>query len=207
MIKKTLILLILILSTSAEASKKTPSIKLKLGQSAVSIDAGNTLDQEDLGSLLTFMPTVLWNFPSYRSRIGFHFLADLGSELGLMPISGIGASLYFYPWGVSSYYEESIDNVVQQSYKNSLYLMAGLTPANLNINQENEINPDASVSFSAFMVEGIVGAGYDYILRENVALSFSLNYRFASAVEENNDNESVSYSGITLFFSLTTTYF
>lgn len=184
----------------AQAEQKTPMIRVKLGKYFTTLNAGTSVVDEDFESLMTFQPTVLWDLPTFRSRIGYHFSGDFDSTFGLFPLAGIGFSGYFYPFGISSSVTPSITNVVFQKYKTSPYVYGGITPASLNVNKTDGTN------FSAFILEITLGAGVDYPFSSNMLISADLNFRFGSAPEQE-DVGSVDYQGFGIMFSYSTTYF
>ena len=159
----------------------SPYLRLKFGHFQTSVSAGNSVTDQNLATMLTLQPTVLWDFNSLSSRIGVHYLGDFNSEYGLIPISGVGMSVYFYPYGISTANEVTDDSVIFQKHKVGPYLFGGITPVNFNFNKTDEQNPQADVSFSAMIIELMLGIGVDYPLRPNSVLSASLNYRFGSA--------------------------
>ncbi len=162
--------------------KTAPLLRAKLGVHQLKFQVGNRFSNESLGSFITYQPTVLWTLPTFRSRLGIHFLGDFGSPYGLMPISGIGLTGYFYPLGVSSAYEVGPDNTVIQISKPSFFTFGCLTPLNFNLNRQGKDTADgSSLSFSAFMYEFAVGAGYDYPFTQNMIFAVELSYRSASA--------------------------
>jgi len=195
-----------LLCGSAFAEVQTPYIRMKAGYYLTNVSAGNRIQDVGLGAIMTFQPTLLWDFASLSSRIGVHYLGDFGSEYGLIPISGIGLSGYFYPYGITSGSRMTTDNVVVQTYKSGPFIVGGITPVNFNFNQDDEVDPQASISFSALILELLLGVGFDYPLRDNTMVSTSLCFRFGS-VAENSSEENVDYSGIGLNFSFTTNYF
>lgn len=149
---------------------------------------------------MSVQPTVLWDFNSLSSRLGIHYLGDLASPFGLVPISGIGLSGYFYPFGITSAIESSDNGTIFKKHKTGPFVMGAFTPVNFNYNE------DDGPSFSALLYELMLGAGIDYPLRPNSILSLSFNYRFA-AVASNNSDERVEYSGLGIMLSYTATYF
>jgi hypothetical protein len=206
-IKSLLCSLGLLFTLTASAEVDYPILRLKLGKYMLSLDAGESITATDIGALISLQPTILWDLPTFRSRIGLHFTADISSEYAMIPISGMGFSGYFYPLGISSAYQHQEDNVVQFKYKASPYVFGGISPLNLSINKVDETNPGRNISFSALLWEINLGVGLDYPLRSNVLLFGEFTYRFASAPSATNNSEPVSYRGMGFMLGFTTIYF
>jgi hypothetical protein len=180
---------------------------MKFGTYTTVVTAGDLLKESTLGSLVTLQPTFLWDLPTFRSRLGVHFIADLNSAFGLMPISGIGFSGYFYLLGMSTAYEISDDGTLKQTSKPGPYVYGGLTPVNFNINSNDEENPSRSFAFSSLIVETALGVGFDYPLRRNTLITGELAYRFGTAPDPKSDIGDLEYSGIGLNISFSTSYY
>lgn len=189
------------------ADGQVPVIRLRVGKFLTKVSAGNVVLQEPLDAQFTFMPTMLWDLPTFRSRVGVHFLGDFNSVLGASPITGIGLSGYFYPSGVSSIYEVSPDDVTIMKYRPSFYVFGAVTPVNLNGNKDNATNSSRSISFSSTLVEVMLGCGMDYPFRQNLVGFLDLNYRVANSVENETVGGSVTYSGIGVTLGFSTSYF
>ncbi|NJL25142.1 MAG: hypothetical protein HC902_08170 [Calothrix sp. SM1_5_4] len=162
MIKLFTFFIMMVSSTglSAEPKSGSPMIRIRLGMNMLNFTVGENYTQEALGALMTFNPTVLWSLPSFRARMGLHYVGDFGSQFGAIPISGIGISSYFYPFGLSSAYEISSDGTLFQKSKPSPHVFGKLTPVNFNINASKEQSPSgAPISFSAYMIEGTLVEG------------------------------------------------
>lgn len=183
-----------------------PSFRMKLGISLLKIDAGEVLVAAPLGSLVTIQPSILWDLPSIRMRAGIHYLADVSGNYGLLSLTGIGASAYFYPWGLSSSYEIGLDNVVYQKSRPGPYLYAGITPVNMSISRPT-IGNQAPISFSALIFETMLAAGYDYPLSRNTVLFAEGGYRFGAATSNEQVNGAVRYSGLSIMLGFTIYYF
>ncbi len=186
---------------------QVPTLRFKLGTSTLTLDAGEVIQEEPLNATATLQPTVLWDWPSFSSRVGIHFLTDLNSAFGLMPISGMGISAYLYPLGISTAYEVFPDETIQQKSKPSFYFYGGLTPVNLSISQSDETNPRNNIYFNAFVIDLSLGMGFDYPIQENLVVSLEINHRRASATGDENENGAISYSGLGLMLSFLTTYY
>ncbi|RME18447.1 MAG: hypothetical protein D6797_00410 [Bdellovibrio sp.] len=204
---KKIIAFVLLYPSFGLAKYQVPAIRLKVGKYVTTVQAGNVLTNEELGSLITLQPTVLWALPTFRSRIGLHFTTDMGSSFAFMPIAGLGFSGYFYPFGISSSYEVELNEVVHQKYKFSPYFYGGLTPVNLNLNRTGSSIPGNNFAFSALLVQTTFGLGFDYPFRSNILLSVDINYRFASAPKEEKDFGNIEYQSFGISFSYMTTYF
>ncbi len=200
-----LTLVLLALHSQAIAVNKTPDLRLKVGYIATTFSAGDIYDEEALGSLMTLQPTITWSLPNFRSRVGIHMTLDLASEFGLTPLSGVGLSAYIYPWGISSSHEKVDSDTIIQKSKPGFFVFTSVTPVNFNIN-----NPDSTSTndtFSSFIIDSTVGAGYDYALKQNIILSTELVYRFGSAANNDAGFGGVNYSGFGLMFSYLTSYY
>lgn len=176
----------------------------------LNFNVGNILESKPLQSLVTVNPQVLWNLPSFRARMGFHYIGDFGSPYGMIPISGIGVSAYFYPFGLSTAYEIDADTTLFQKSKPGPYAFIMVTPANFNLNVSREQSSSlgssgSEITFSAFMIETCIGAGYDYPLGTNSVVALDAQLRTASASQANN-NQAVSYSGIGVMVVFSTSY-
>lgn len=203
----TLFATLFLTSTPARTEVQTPQLRLRFGYFLTSMSAGTLLEDQPLDSLITFIPTVLWDMPTFRSRIGIHFLTELASSYGAMPISGMGFSGYFYPMGISSAYEVTDDNIVLQKYRMSPYVFGGLTPVNVNANKTPKSNSEQKINFSATMMEVMIGAGVDYPFRANLILFGDINYRFSNALDNEASRQAIKYSSIGVTLGIATSYF
>ncbi len=198
------ILFVMTPRTSFAASQlSVPSIKMKMGAFNLQVTAGELLSDQPLGALVTLQPSILWSVHGFRSRIGLHFITDLGSDYGLMPISGIGASFYFYVLGLSSDYEDADESLLLQKSKPVPYLYASVTPANLNISMPS----DPSSAFGALIYDLALGAGYDYPMRTNLVISGEITYRLATSDSGSASISGISYKGLGIFISFLATYY
>lgn len=170
----------------------------------LAVSAGELLENEKLGAILTFQPGVFWNYPSISSRIGVHFLLDLKSKYGLTPASGIGISGYYYFSGVPSSYEILPEEVLVEKTKPSIYTFASLTPVNFNLNQIDRFDISNNISLSAVLVDLIIGGGYEYPLKPNSIISVDLSLREASS---SFGGQTTSYRGFGLMFTYTASYY
>ncbi|WP_374076973.1 hypothetical protein [Bdellovibrio bacteriovorus] len=183
---------------------QAPVIRTKLGMFSTTVSAGELVNNEALGAMMTLQPSVLWDFPSMNSRMGVHYIVDVGSSFGVTPISGIGVSGYYYLRGLSAAYENSPDDTLIQKSKPGFYTFASFTPVNFNLNKTDETNSNNNFAFSALVYEVMLGMGYEYPLKPNALLSVELASREGSASQ---GDHGLRYSGVGLFLSFTTSYY
>lgn len=198
----------LLLVSAARAS--IPIIRLKAGISNLTVNAGELYQDEPLSSMITFQPSLLWDFPSFSSRIGIHYLQELSSSHGTTPLSGIGISGYYHILGISSSYQMSDDVVVQRS-KPGPYLVASYTPVNVNMNKFVQgVGAEDNKYFSAYCNEFAGGVGFDYPLLQNMLLSGEILFRNGSSSASQGPDgasSSVNYSGLTVFLTFAAAYY
>lgn len=196
--------LVLLLLTRSLTFAEVPSFRGKLAMYDLSISAGELVQSEKLGSMVTIQPGILWNFSSMNSRIGLHFLLDVGSQYGFTPISGIGISGYYYLTGLTSAYEISPEEVLTQKTKPGLFTFMSLTPVNFNLNKIDNNDPTNNFSFSATMTDVIMGFGYEYPLKPNAIIAVEASLRDGSS---SFNSQAVSYRGFGLSLVYTTSYY
>ena len=185
---------------------RVPNLRLRMGMNMLNFTVGDTFKNQALGEVMCLNPTVLWSFPSFRAQMGLHYMADFGSKFGTTPISGIGLASYFYPFGLSTAYEVGQDDTLIQKSKPGPHVFAMVTPVNFNINAGADQSPTkAPVSFSSFMIETALGAGYDYPATPNRIFSLEIQYRFAQA-QEKNTKTTIAYSGLGAMLVFATSY-
>ena len=184
---------------------QAPVFRGSLGVETITINIGQKAVNEPLASLVTLRPAVLWDFPTFNSRLGTHYIGVFGSRFGSLPISGIGFSGYFYPLGLSTAYEITRDQTLFQKSKPGPFVVGMFTPVNLSVNLE-ELTGQPTDAVSAFMLDFAAGAGYDYPLNQNMILSAELMYRTARAQQSNTDTE-VGYSGFGINLTFSTSYY
>lgn len=184
---------------------ETPFLRIKTGVSSLNVTAGERLSGEPLKSMVTFQPTVLWDMPSFSSRIGIHYMQEMNSPYGLTPISGIGVSGYYHILGISSVYEMSADEVLIQKSRPGPYIIGSFTPLNVNLNKFETGGGSSNFYFSAFVNEIALGMGYDYPILQNMILSAEFLYRNGNSVDSS--SEKVNYSGYTLFLTVGASYY
>lgn len=182
----------------------TPSFRGKVAINDTVINAGEIIVNEKLGSLLTFQPALLWNIPSFSSRMGIHFNLDLMSQFGTTPISGIGFSGYYYLKGLSSYADNLQDEVVIQKTRSGFYTFAQLTPVNVNLNRIDAVNPLNNFAISAFVIETTLGFGFEYPLEPTSIIAFELGRREGTF---GGSGSGIQYSGLGISVSYITSYF
>jgi hypothetical protein len=200
-------LAVMFVTPSVRAGFETPVLRMKFGYSATNLSAGDELAKEPLGSLLTLQPTVLFDFPSINSRIGVHYLGELLSDFGTIPISGVGFSAYFYPLGISSAHEVKADEVMFQKTRTGPYLMGALTPVNVSVNKPDPTNPAKNIFFSAFILETQFAVGFDYPLRQNLVLHGEVGYRFGAATADELRGQAVGYNSLSFMLGFMTAYY
>lgn len=188
---------------------QVPVFRGAVGIESISFTAGNSgFNNEPLGALFSLRPTVLWDFPTFSSRMGIHFTGTFGSPFGAMPMSGIGFSGYFYPMSVSSAYEITRDGTLFQKSKAGPFMMAMFTPMNFNLNRAEEETPvpRPELTVSAFMIDFALGGGYDYPLSPNMILSAEAYYR-TSRAQQSSTKEEINYQGFGISFVFSTSYY
>jgi hypothetical protein len=202
------ILFFLFLSPDIFASYQAPAFRMKAGYSGLSIKAGDRIKGEPLKSTLTIQPSLLWDLPTFRSRLGVHFLADFQSDFGQMPISGMGISGCFYVQQISSAYEYSQEGVLHQRSKPGFFISGSITPANINLNREASKNADfRDIAFATLVMDLIGGVGFDWPIGTNFILSGELAYRVGANQTSSANSQNVSYSGLSFFISFLTAYY
>lgn len=205
---KNIITLVLALFTLAYspcyAEVQTPVVRFKMGMSDLLVNAGELLQNEPLGAMMTLQPTLLWDVTSLNSRIGFHFLADISSNYGMTPVTGIGVSGYYYLRGLTSAYEIIDKDILTQKSKPGLFTFASLTPVNFNINRTDPEDSSKEFAPSAVVYELMLGVGYEYPLKPNMLVSFEIARRDGTLSSLSKD---LSYSGMMFSFSFITSYY
>jgi hypothetical protein len=197
----------LILFFSFQAHAQSSVLRLKTGVSNISITSGDRIKGDNLKSMFNFTPTVLWDFPSFSSRLGFHYLMEFNSPFGLTPMSGIGLSWYYHLFGITTGYEISKDDVLFQKSRPGPYIYSGVTPLNVNLNKFDTTSSNSSDNyyFSAQVTDVSIGLGYDYPVLQNMTVSGEFVLRSGKTIETS--KEKVEYTGWTMYFTLATTYF
>lgn len=202
------ILLAFVLAEKSLAAVQVPLFRLKAGYYPLNFSAGTRYSNEPLNNAITIQPTLLWDLPTFRSRVGLHFISDFQSPFGLMPISGIGISGYFYILGISSAYEMDPGGTLFQKSRPGPFVYGALTPANFNLNRSASETPDgAELSFAAFVMEFNAGLGYDYPINNNVIFSGEVGFRSGANQSSSSTAGNVSYNGMGIMLSLSATYY
>lgn len=183
-----------------KAHAANPMVRIKSGTSRLTVNAGEVIVGESLTPMVTFQPSVMWALPEISTRLGVHYLQDLGGSFGMTPVSGIGISGYYYLMGISTAYSVSEDETVMQKSRPGPYLFASLTPVNFNLNRVS-----SKFYFSAFIYDVAAGIGYDFPLTQNMIIS--LEYVLRNGISNGPSKDNVNYKGSTIFISFGTTYF
>ncbi|MBL7543681.1 MAG: hypothetical protein JNL11_07680 [Bdellovibrionaceae bacterium] len=191
--------------TSCVWAGAIPYLHFKTGISSINVTAGDRLVNVPLKPAITLKPTVLWDLPSFSSRMGVHFLQELKSMYGFTPLSGIGVTGYYYFYGITTNHLFTDDDILHQKSRPGPYMSGSFTPANLNINKFDESTPLTNFYFSSQVNEVALGLGYDYPYKQNMIFSGEFTYR--SGTNANTSKEQVNYSGFTLFLGFGTSYY
>ncbi|ASD65568.1 hypothetical protein B9G79_16370 [Bdellovibrio bacteriovorus] len=154
--------------------------------------------------MITIQPSVLWNISSLNSRIGFHFLADMSSNYGATPISGIGVSGYYYLRGLTSAYEVADGDVLTQKSKPGIFTFASFTPVNFNLNKIDKEVQSNSFAPSSTVYELMIGFGYEYPIKPNMLISAELAKRDGTLSALSKE---LSYSGYMFSLAFVTSYY
>lgn len=191
---------------SSPAQASAPLVRIKTGFSSLTVNAGEKVRNEPLGSMITFQPAVLWEMPGFSSRFGVSYLQEMGSPFGMTTVQGIGISGYYYFFGISSSQTQPEPDVTFQRSRPGPFLFGSLTPINYNLNRFDTSN-DANSNFhpSAVAFDISAGVGYDYPFTRNILFSGEFVLRNASGADSG--NQRMTYDGYTIYFSVATTYF
>lgn len=186
-----------------------PSLRIGIGYSPLKIDAGEIYNNTPLESYLTLNPMFLWESPSFKSRVGLHFLLDTLSPYGLMVTSGIGVTWIFYPRGLSASHETSLDNIDVRKTRVSPYITAQVTPTRMTLAQPLSTvqRGETPKYFSAFILETSLGAGVDYPMSENYVVFGGINYRFAAITKGELHSAAIHYSGLMIQFGILSNFY
>jgi hypothetical protein len=203
---QALLCLFLIMFFHGKLNAQTSVFRLKTGMSSIKITSGDLLNETELKSMFNLTPSVLWDFPSFSSRFGFQYLMELNSQYGLTPMSGIGIVAYYHIFGITSGFEFTKDDVLIQKSKPGPYIVAAVTPVNVNLNKfDPEQSSEENLYLSAYVTDITLGLGYDYPILDNMTMSGEFVLRNGRSVESTKEN--ISYSGWTIYFSIASTYF
>jgi hypothetical protein len=198
---------VLLVAETASAGFDSPVFRMKLGYSFTTLTAGDQITGQSIGSLLTLMPSILWDVPTLNTRFGVHYLAEVASNFGTLPITGIGGGGEFYPLGISATHEVKPEDVVFQKSRTGPFLYVGVTPVNLSINQTNTVNSAKSIAFSAFMIEEMFAIGVDYPLRQSMILHLEGNFRFGSSAGDEITGTAIKYMSYGVMIGFLTSYY
>ncbi|MBS1959201.1 MAG: hypothetical protein JST80_07020 [Bdellovibrionales bacterium] len=209
-----ILLSILIQARTAHALVEVPTFRFGLGYSMIKFTYLDTnkggASDVPLGSMLTLSPSFLWDIPQVRSRIGFHFLADVGSQFGFVTIIGVGADFVFYPMGLSSSREMRDDGSFVVKTRVSPFIQLQITPEKMSITVPND-NPNAPLNqrtyFNVLMIETSIGVGVDYPMSDNTVLFGGLHYRFAGYTSDETTVGKVTYGGPALLVGIMTNFY
>lgn len=159
---------------------------------------------------MTLQPSVLWELPSFSSRLGIHYLQETGGPYGVTPLTGIGVSGYYHFFGLSTSHRKDEDGTVIQVSKPGPYLVASLTPVNFNMNKRDQADSADNLFFSAYMWDIGTGVGYDYPMNQNMLFSVEYTLRNGSGSSGSGStggsSRSVRYQGSSILLSFATSY-
>ena len=219
MIKVSIFILAIFLTATtnhANALVDVPTLRLGLGQSPLTFNAGSAFKNSKLQSKLLLNPMFLWDVPSLRSRLGFHFLADLATKYGAVATAGVGITAVFYPLGLSSSREVRDDFAEVIKTRISPYFQFSMTPTKFSVTQTPDPSspiyslPNRWPYFSARIVEISMGVGVDYPVADDFVVFGGLHYRTAafSTQEANSDGSGeIGYSGTALIVGFMTNFY
>lgn len=198
----------------SKAMVPVPTLRMGLGYSPITFSAGSIFSESTpLESILTVNPMFLWDFPGVRSRVGFHFLTDIGSPYSFVSTAGIGLTGILYPLGISSGRELTEDFTEVIKSRNGPFIHFSLTPTKFSVTQRPDpSSPAFSIPslwpyFSVRVIEVAAGAGYDFRLTDDLTGFGSLLYRTAAFKELEAGAGAVSYGGISLMVGVMTNFY
>jgi hypothetical protein len=192
-------------ANSAQALVQVPTLRFGLGVMPLKFTAGTVAPADaplSLGSMVTLNPMFLWDLPSVRSRVGFHFLADVGSKYGFISTAGIGLTFLYYPIGLSSSRELRDNDATVIKTRIAPYIQLAITPTKFSVTvRPPPDDPNYNISsswdyFSANVIETSIGGGVDYPFSNNVVAFFGIHYRFAAISSEETKSGALNYSGM-----------
>ena len=212
------IFLALTTSPKANALVEVPTLRFGLGYAPLTFTAGTVFKEPTpLGNMMTINPMFLWDMPGIRTRLGVHFLADIGSKYGQVSIAGMGLTAIFYPLGLSSgrEFREDFSEIVKTRV--SPYFQVQITPAKMSVTKK-PLPTDSNFSqemansvnwpyFSALVIETSFGIGVDYPIGNDLIIFGGLHYRAAAYKEQETTTGSISYSGMELLVGLMTNFY
>ena len=194
---------------SAHALIDVPTFRLGLGHSFLKFTAGSLFPEStSLSPAVTLNPMFLWDMPSLRTRLGIHFLADIASDYGSFPNSGVGVTAIFYPLGLSSSREVKADNSVIVKNRISPYLQFQVTPNKSSISDPTRTSTPTNPNyFSALVIENSVGAGIDYPYLDDMIFFLGMHYRFAAFTSQETSIGAYKYGGLELKLGIMTNFY
>jgi hypothetical protein len=196
---------VLVTFSSLNGFASVPMLRVKTGFSNLIVNAGDRLKNEPLTPMVTFQPSLHMEVPQFSSRIGVHYLQEMGGAYGLTPLSGIGISGYYYFYGISTSYSVGGDGTVIQKSRPGPVLFGSVTPINFNLNRMGDPVSANNFFFSTFMYDVSAGLGYDYPFNRNMV--FGIEYVLRNGSGADAKKQTVSYRGSTIFLSFGTSYF
>lgn len=205
----TLGLFVLTSNQSAHALIDVPTFRMGFGHSFINFTAGTLFPESTkLDPIISLKPMFLWDIPSVRTRLGLHFLADIGSQYGSFPNSGVGVTAIFYPLGLSSSREVKEDYTIIVKNRISPYFQLQFTPNKSSISDPTRTSTPSNPNyFAALILETSAGIGVDYPYSEDATLFMGLHYRFASFTSQETSIGSIKYSGIELLTGIMTNFY
>lgn len=204
---------VFVLIRSDISSASSPMFRMKAGSSSLQISGGSVIDKQSLNSMITLQPGVHWEMSQFSSRLGIHYLQELGGPYGLTTVSGIGISGYYYLRGISTTYSIPMEGTVIQKSIPGPFLYGGVTPINFNVNKIDATNSSQSFYASSFVLDVAAGIGYDYTISNNMILSAELLIRNAAGSGDSGGakgkagESGLSYRGFSFMLSYATTYY
>ncbi|NDG84124.1 MAG: hypothetical protein EBX52_03685 [Proteobacteria bacterium] len=206
--------LMVLFSSESKALVPVPTLRMGLGYSPINFTAGSLFPEStSLGNILTVNPMFLWDFPGVRSRVGFHFLTDIGSPYSFVSTAGIGITGILYPFGISSGREVSEDFTETVKSRNGPFIHFSLTPTKFTVTQKPDPSspiyniPSLWPYFSVKVVEVAAGAGYDFKLANDLTGFGSVLYRTAAFKEMEAGAGAVSYGGLSFLVGVMTNFY
>ncbi len=144
-----------------------------------------------------------------RSKVGFQFIADLGSPYGFVTVAGIGLTAIFYPFGLSSTREIAPDFSVFIKSRISPYFQVSITQTKFTIYKPDPAITEAAKQphFSAALIETSIGLGLDYPVQEDLVAFAGLHYRSALYANQETQYGKISYGGIALIMGVMTNFY
>jgi hypothetical protein len=207
-------LLTLLQSGNAWALIEVPTLRFGIGYSPLNFTAGTVFTEPTaLGNFATINPMFLWDLPSLRSRVGFHFLTDIGSQYGFVSTAGVGLTGILYPLGLSSSREIGEDFTEVVKTRIGPFLQFAITPTKFSVLQTPPTSsptyntPSLWPYFNVKVVEISIGAGVDYPLARDLVGFLGVHYRAAAFKQLESGQGSISYSGISVIGGLMTNFY